>query len=135
MQSPPGGLSAERGLQGWGEGERGGRGEVRPRSGTQVIAPTAWVGGTAQAAGAPLLLSLPQAVSRQRKPPGTAWGWEWRREKGVTQLRTSMSLAGVYIPSVREFFSVPHSSAAQRYEITPAAEEKSLIAVIKWQLQ
>lgn len=74
MQSPLGGLSAQGGE---------GRGEVRPRSGTLVILPTAWAGGNAQAAGAPLLLSLPPAVSRQRKPPGTEPGvGRWRREKG-----------------------------------------------------
>lgn len=37
-------------------------------------------------------------------------------------------------PALRVLVHTP-SSAAQRYEITAAAEEKDLIAVIKWQRQ
>lgn len=56
--------------------QKGGQGEVRPRSGTQVMLP-ALPGREvrkAQAVGAPHFLLLPQAVSQQKKTLGTEHG-------------------------------------------------------------
>lgn len=95
--------------------QQGGQGEVRPRSGTQVMLP-ALPGREvrkAQAVGAPHFLLLPQALSQHKKTPrdGT---WVWGGEKGVTQLLRSVSLAGDWIPSFRKFVSMPitHPSVA-----------------------
>lgn len=97
MQSPLGALSAGKRAPKRMSAARWGRGEAKVRYPGACFA---WEGGNAQAAGTPLFLVLPQAVSRQRKPSRTESGVWGQGEGGVTHLLKAESLVGVRFPDL-----------------------------------